>query len=49
MYMPGAQGGRGASGPLELKLQVIVSHPVEAGNPTEVLCKSNLTAKLSPR
>jgi hypothetical protein len=39
--VPGACGGKRASGPLELELQIVVSHHVSAENQTRVLQKSS--------
>jgi hypothetical protein len=41
-YVPAVQeGGKRTSNPLELELQMVVSHYVGAGNGTCVLCNSN--------
>lgn len=40
------RGQKRASDPLELKLRMVVSHQVGAGNRTQVLCKSNKCSKL---
>lgn len=42
MCMPGSNGGQKmALGPLELELQLVVSHRVQASNGTWILYKSN--------